>query len=92
MEKNPEEEKKEEEKEDQEEEKGEEHEKKKKKKKKHHRKKKEVPKQPNTGVRENPYRSEFKPPENIEITNSRKQDNSLFRVLGSWEEKPWTQT
>ena len=89
-EKKPEEEKKEEEEE--EKEKEEEPEKKKKKKKKHHKKKKQGPKQPNSGIRENPYRSLFKPPENIEITNSRAQDNSHFRVLGSWEEKPWTQT
>ena len=90
MEKKPEEEKKEEEEE--EKEKEEEPEKKKKKKKKHHKKKKQGPKQPNSGIRENPYRSLFKPPEKIEITNSRAQDNSHFRVLGSWEEKPWTQT
>ena len=66
--------------------------KKKKKKKHHHKKKKEAPKQPNCGIRENPYRKEFKPPENIQINNSRAQENSQFRILNSWEEKPWNQT
>ena len=27
-----------------------------------------------------------------EITNTRFQDNSVFRVLKNWEDKPWNQT
>ena len=62
-------------------------EKKKKKKKKHHRKKKKK----DEGPRENPYREFFKWDEK-EINNSRAQDNSRFRILGSWKEGEWTQT
>jgi hypothetical protein len=29
---------------------------------------------------------------NVEVTNSRFQDNSMFRVLKNWEEKEWNQT
>ena len=68
-------------------------EKKKKKKKKHHRKKKkkdEGEKLPD-GPRENPYREFFKWDEK-EVNNSRAQDNSRFRILGSWKEGEWTQT
>ena len=68
-------------------------EKKKKKKKKHHRKKKkkdEGEKLPD-GPRENPYRDLFKWDEK-EVNNSRAQDNSRFRILGSWKEGEWTQT
>ena len=66
--------------------------KKKKKKKKHHKKKKK--KDANKledGPRENPYRELFKwDPK--ELNNSRAQDNSRFRVIGSWKEGEWSQT
>ena len=66
--------------------------KKKKKKRKHHKKKKK--KEQNKleeGPRENPYRELFKwDPK--ELNNSRAQDNSRFRVLGSWKEGEWSQT
>ena len=66
--------------------------KKKKKKKKHHKKKKkkEGNKLPE-GPRENPYRELFKWDE-TQLNNSREQDNSRFRVIGSWKEGEWTQT
>lgn len=28
----------------------------------------------------------------VELTNSRFQDNSIYRVLKNWEDKPWNQT
>lgn len=63
---------------------------KKKKKKKHHKKKKQ---ESEDGPRENPYRKYTNWKEQgIEITNSRFQDNSQFRLLGSWKEGEWTQT
>ena len=64
-------------------------EKKKKKKKKH--KKHGKGNKPDDANRENPYRSlfNFDPKD---VSPSRKQDNSQFRILGSWEEKPWLQT
>ena len=66
--------------------------KKKKKKKKHKKKKKKEGEQKlPEGPRENPYREYFKwDPK--EVNNSRAQDNSRFRVLGSWQEGEWTQT
>ena len=66
--------------------------KKKKKKKKHHKKKKkkEGDKLPE-GPRENPYRELFKWDEK-DLNNSRAQDNSRFRVIGSWKEGEWSQT
>ena len=66
--------------------------KKKKKKKKHHKKKKkDKEKKLEEGPRENPYRSlfNFDPKE---ITNSRTQDNSRFRLIGDWKEGDWSQT
>ena len=66
--------------------------KKKKKKKKHHKKKKK--KDANKledGPRENPYRELFKW-DSKELNNSRAQDNSRFRVIGSWKEGEWSQT
>ena len=68
-------------------------EKKKKKKKKHRKKKKKKDgeqKLPD-GPRENPYR-EYINWDPKEVNNSRAQDNSRFRVLGSWQEGEWTQT
>ena len=66
--------------------------KKKKKKKKHHKKKKKKDgNKLEDGPRENPYRELFKwDPK--EVNNSRAQDNSRFRVLGSWKEGEWSQT
>ena len=67
---------------------GKEEQKKKKKKKKHKKKKK---KEVQEGPRENPYRELFKwDPK--EVNESRAQDNSRFRVLGSWKEEKWSQT
>ena len=88
------EEKKDESDDDEEEEKkeGQEEQKKKKKKKKHKKKKNKNKKnQLEEGPRENPYRELFKwDPK--EVNNSRAQDNSRFRVIGSWKEGEWTQT
>ena len=66
--------------------------KKKKKKKKHHKKKKKKDgNKLEEGPRENPYRELFKwDPK--EVNNSRAQDNSRFRVIGSWKEGDWSQT
>jgi hypothetical protein len=66
--------------------------KKKKKKKKHHKKKKKKDgNKTGDGPRENPYRELFKwDPK--EVNNSRAQDNSRFRVIGSWKEGEWSQT
>ena len=64
---------------------------KKKKKKKHHHKKKKHENE--EGPRENTYRKYTNWEEQgIEITNSRFQDNSKFRLIGSWKEGEWTQT
>ena len=60
-----------------------------KKKKKHNKKKAkkstkifEIPK-------DNPYRNLF---DFKEVTKSRFQDNSIFRIINNWEEKEWLQT
>ena len=65
--------------------------KKKKKKKKHKKKKKKDANKLEEGPRENPYREFFKW-DQAEVNNSREQDNSRFRVIGSWKEGEWSQT
>ena len=91
-EENEKEDKKEDKKEENEEKEGE---KKKRKRKAHHKKKNhnENKKEEIDGIRPNPYRDLFNWKEKgIEINNSRFQDNSELRLIGNWEEKPWTQT
>ena len=57
-----------------------------KKKKKHNKKKsKKIFEIPKT----NPYRNLF---DFKEISKSRYQDNSIFRLINNWEEKEWSQT
>ena len=61
----------------------------KKKKKKHHKHKSKKTEKIFDVPKINPYRNLF---EFKEVSNSRFQDNSIFRVINNWEEKEWTQT
>ena len=66
-------------------------EKKKKKKKHKHKKKKKADNKLPEGPRENPYRDYFHwDPK--DVTKSRFQDNSRFRIIGDWKEGEWSQT